>query len=88
MCEHDEHERDHDCCCEERHGHGHGHGCCCKEHGSHGHRSGCGESHGRHFHRRFATRAERIAGLEEYLEDLRAEVKAVEEHIAEMKAAG
>jgi len=87
VCEHDEHESDHDCCCEERHSHGHGHGCCCNEHGRHGHR-GCGESHGRRFHRRFATRAERVAWLEEYLEDLRAEVKAVEEHIAEMKAAG
>jgi hypothetical protein len=40
------------------------------------------------FHRRFPTREERIAWLEEYLKDLQAEVKAVEEHLAELKAAG
>jgi len=40
------------------------------------------------FGRRFPTREERIAWLEEYLKELQAEVKAVEERIAEMKAAG
>jgi hypothetical protein len=37
------------------------------------------------FGRRFPTREERIAWLEEYLKELRAEAKAVEEHLAEMK---
>ncbi|MCR4406704.1 MAG: hypothetical protein NUW24_07260 [Anaerolineae bacterium] len=40
------------------------------------------------FGRRFPTREERIAWLEEYLKDLQDEVKAVEERIAEMKAIG
>jgi hypothetical protein len=70
---------------------------CC---GSRSHHSGrhCGPGHrGRHhrgpcacgqpfgFERRFWAREERIAWLEEYLEKLRAEAKAVEEQIAEMK---
>lgn len=38
------------------------------------------------FWRCFLTREERIAWLEEYLKDLRAEAKAVEERIAELKA--
>ena len=64
----------------------HGHGEHHEQHGRECH-CGCGgEGHG--FHRRFATREERIAGLQEYLEDLRAEAQAVEEHIAELKAAG
>jgi hypothetical protein len=46
--------------------------------------------HGPHpgWHRHFFTREERIARLEEYLETLRTEAKAVEEAIAELKAAG
>jgi len=39
------------------------------------------------FRRHFPTREERIAWLEEYLKELRAEAKAVEERIAELKAA-
>ena len=39
------------------------------------------------FGRRYFSRAERIARLEEYLTELQAEVKAVQEQIAEMKAA-
>nr|MBC7243799.1 DUF5320 domain-containing protein [Chloroflexota bacterium] len=38
------------------------------------------------FGRRFPTREERIAWLEEYLQELQAEAKAVEERIAELKA--
>jgi len=38
-----------------------------------------------HFARRFCTKEERIACLEEYLENLQAEGRAVEERIAEMK---
>ncbi|MGQ9494323.1 MAG: hypothetical protein ACUVR2_11285 [Anaerolineae bacterium] len=40
------------------------------------------------FRRRFPTREERIAWLEEYLKELQVEAKAVEERIAELKAAG
>lgn len=39
------------------------------------------------FQRRFPSREERIAWLEEYLKELQAEVEAVQERIAEMKAA-
>ena len=64
-------------------------------HGEHHGRHGCGGGHfgpgmgfgpGMHFRRRFLTREERIARLEEYLKVLQAEVKGVEEAIAEMKA--
>jgi hypothetical protein len=72
----------------------------CDEHGEHrgphhGGRhgwQGCGGrgfggfGPGMHFHRRFTTREERIAWLEEYLKELQAEAKAVEERIAELKA--
>ena len=78
-----EHERHH----EEFHGtHGQGHGCGCGWGGHPGH----GMRHGPHpgWHRRFFTREERIAHLQEYLEALRTEAKAVEEAIAELKAAG
>lgn len=47
---------------------------------------GSGEGHPP-FRRRFSTRAERIAVLEQYLQDLRIEAQAVEERIAEMQAA-
>ena len=43
---------------------------------------------GHSFRRHFATRDERIARLETYLGELRAEAEAVEEQIAEIKAAG
>jgi hypothetical protein len=39
------------------------------------------------FRRRFATRDEQIARLGTYLGELRSEAQAVEEHIAELKAA-
>ncbi len=38
------------------------------------------------FRRRFVSREERIAWLERYLEALRQEMKAVEEHLADLKA--
>ncbi|MFC1975306.1 hypothetical protein ACFLXQ_02780 [Chloroflexota bacterium] len=56
---------------------GHHHGCrcgCC----------GCGCGHSR-FGRTFWTKDEKIAWLEEYLEDVQAEAKAVEERIAALK---
>jgi chromosome segregation ATPase len=40
------------------------------------------------FRRRFASREERIARLEEYLKELQAEIRAVQERLAELKAAG
>ncbi len=61
---------------------------CCQGHGAH-HRHGCECGCGGHgvggFRRRFATKAERIAELKEYLEDLKAEAKGVEEQIAELE---
>jgi hypothetical protein len=81
MCGHGEHHGGYGYCFEREYSGWHGHGCCCAE-------AYAGHGPGRRFHRRFATRAERIAWLEEYLQDLQAEVKAVEEHIAKMKAAG
>ena len=44
-------------------------------------------THGPRFRRRFATRDERIASLATYLSELRSEAQAVEERIAELKAA-
>jgi len=43
----------------------------------------CGE--GTHFERRFLTKAEQIAELESYLADLKLEVQAVEERIADLR---
>jgi len=48
----------------------HQHGCCC---------------HPGYGLRRFPTREEIIAQMEEYLKQLQAEAKAVEEHLAELK---
>jgi hypothetical protein len=60
--------------------------------GGHGHACGCGEGHcecgchgGHHFERRFQTKAEQISELEAYLTDLKAEVQAVEEHLADLR---
>lgn len=58
--------------------------CCCDE------RCDCGCQNdgawmGFTFRRRFQTKAEQIAELECYLEELRAEVQAVEERIADLK---
>jgi hypothetical protein len=53
-------------------------------------RRGCGAEErapGSSFRRRFATRDERIARLETYIGELRAETEAVEERIAELQAA-
>jgi len=68
-----------ECECHER-GHSKHHGeCDCGKHE-------CACEHGEKFERRFATRAERIAQLEAYLQDLKTEIQAVEEHLAEFKA--
>jgi len=52
-------------------------------HGWHHHWGGC--CHLSYGMRRFPTREERIAEMEEYLKQLRAEAKGVEEHLAELK---
>ena len=62
-------------------------------HGHHGQDGGycCGPTAwgpGFPFRQRFPTREERIAWLEEDLEGLCAEIKAVEEHLAQMRAGG
>jgi hypothetical protein len=44
----------------------------------------CG-CHSGHFERRYQTKAEKIADLEAYLKDLKTEVQAVEEHLADLR---
>ena len=41
--------------------------------------------HGKHFERHYQTKTEQIAELEAYLSDLKLEVQAVEEHLADLK---
>ena len=43
----------------------------------------CGGGH--HFQRRFQTKAEQIEELEAYLAELKLEVQAVEEHLADLR---
>lgn len=63
-----------------------GPGCGCGCHGGHRHGGSCGCGGGQtHFGRRFWTKEEKVAWLEQYLADLQAEAQAVEEHIAAMK---
>jgi hypothetical protein len=57
-------------------------GCSCDVHG----RGGCDcgwDSNG--FVRRYQTKAEQIADLEDYLGELKTEVQAVEEHLADLR---
>jgi len=42
-------------------------------------------NHDEHFERRFQTKAEQINELEEYLSELKLEVQAVEEHLADLR---
>ena len=44
----------------------------------------CG-GHAGHFERRYQTKAEQITEMEAYLGDLKAEVQAVEEHLADLR---
>ncbi|OGO61974.1 MAG: hypothetical protein A2029_02385 [Chloroflexi bacterium RBG_19FT_COMBO_47_9] len=41
--------------------------------------------HGRHFERHYQTKAEQIAELESYLGELKTEVQAVEEMLADLQ---
>jgi iron-sulfur cluster repair protein YtfE (RIC family) len=63
------------------HSHHHGGSCGCGEHGTHHGASCCCGGHAR-LGPSFWTKKEKIAWLEEYLESLREETKAVEERIA------
>ncbi|MGI5860617.1 MAG: hypothetical protein ACOX6T_01010 [Myxococcales bacterium] len=64
----------------------HGHRCCCDHHS---HDTEACQSDGGWmsfmFNRRFQTKAEQIAELEAYLEELQAEVQAVEERLEDLK---
>ena len=59
--------------------------CGCGHHGMREHRLHHGCSHSDYGYRHFLTREEVIAQLEEYLHNLQAEAKGVEEHIAELR---
>ena len=45
----------------------------------------CGEGETRHLQRRFSTKAAEIAELETYLGELKQELQAVEEHLADLR---
>ena len=68
--------------CETSH-HGRGHHHCGCGQGHHGGSCGCGCGGG--FGRRFLTKEEKVAGLQEYLENLQKEAQAVEERIAALQ---
>ena len=46
---------------------------------------GCSCECGGHFERRYQTKAEQISELEAYLNELKTEVQAVEEHLADLR---
>jgi hypothetical protein len=58
---------------------------CGSGYGQQGHSCDCGEHS--HFERHFFLKEEKIAELEEYLQNLQMEAKAVEERITELRAA-
>ncbi|MBN2076437.1 MAG: hypothetical protein JW762_12880 [Dehalococcoidales bacterium] len=68
----------------ERSHHHHG-GCGCAKHSQPHQTHGCGCHHHGYLTRRFPTREEMISEMEEYLKQLQAEAKGVEERLAEMK---
>jgi hypothetical protein len=61
--------------------------CDCEDGSCCGGNSGCCDRHepAGHFERCYQTRAEQIADLEAYLSDLKTELQAVEEHLADLK---
>jgi hypothetical protein len=56
--------------------------CGCESEGECGCQCSCHDSH---FERRYQTKAEQIAELEAYLNELKLEVQAVEEHLADLR---
>jgi hypothetical protein len=56
--------------------------CGCESGGECGCQCSC---HERHFERRYQTKAEQITELEAYLSELKIEVQAVEEHLADLR---
>jgi hypothetical protein len=62
-----------------------GTGSCCEGSGGCGCSCGCSCCGEPGFKRRYQTRAEQIAELEGYLEELTTEVRAVEERLADLK---
>ncbi len=79
MCPHGKHHHhDQGCDCE---------GQCAENSCGCGGECGCGGGCGGegHFHRRYQTKDEQIAELETYLGDLKLEIQAVEEHLADLR---
>jgi hypothetical protein len=64
-----------------RHGWGGASECCCGGHSEHD----CGCGHPFRFHRWFSTSEEEAAALEQYLKDLEAEAKGVQERLAQLR---
>ena len=69
------------CHCGGHHGLGSGSGCCCGGGNLH---HGCSGEHPLRFQRRFRSRDDEVADLEQYLKDLEAEAKGVRERLAEI----
>jgi hypothetical protein len=74
MCKNCEHHQDQACDCE-----GKCAGTSCECGGE------CGCESGSHFPRRYQTKEEQIAELENYLKDLKLEVQAVEERLTDLR---
>lgn len=81
----------HNCACHEEND-------CCGQEGCGGGACSCGEGcggdchcgggckcHGHHFQRRYQTKAEQIAELEAYLDEVKKELQAVEEMLADLR---
>ncbi len=73
--------------CHGRHGHHHGHhhDCGCDGGGCSCSCGGNGECEKSGFQRQYQTKAEQINELEQYLGELKAEVQAVEERLADLR---
>jgi len=73
------------CCCgcggQRRHGWGGASECCCGGHSEYG----CGYGHPFRFHRWFSTSEEEVTALDQYLKDLEAEAKGVQERLAQLR---
>jgi hypothetical protein len=66
--------------------HFHHSGGCCHGHGEMGHHQGGHCGHSGYPGRRFFSQEEKIQYIEEYLKQLQAEAKGVEEYISKLKA--